>query len=648
MGPPPIQPTHLARRAAIYVRQSTDRQVERHTGSTAYQRGLKEHLLRWGWPEDQIDLIEDDLGKSGASGEHRAGWQRLLRGVANAVYGMVIAFDPSRLSRSRADFESLLGLCCANDCLLAFDGAIVDPNNPDDRFMAGIRAEFSQLEKEHNVRRSMKSRRAKAEKGHVVSRPPIGLIAVREGNEITWLLDPEPRVRQRIADALQQYETLGSVRKVLRWFIAHRLEVPSRRGGKLRWRRPSVGWISGVLKQVAYCGVYRFGCTSRRQPGSRGKPHPLPREQWIEKPGHHPGYITPAAWHRIQARLRRNRVRDYNQPIGRGPALCQARVACGRCGRKMFTYYRTVRGRGRVKRTYRCEAAMAMYGEPSCWSVDGETLDTLVAVEVLRSLGPPEVEAVLEAGGDGNAGYEAVCRQRAAELERARARVRILKEHVEGIHPEHRLAAAELHKDLEEALAEVKRIEHCHREAPISPPLELTPEDVEEIRQLAADLPALWADPATTAQDRKRLVGFLVEEIRVVAVSPTSWEVDLAWRSGAVTHHPLIRWWAGRFRARELRAQGLGWAEIAEQLNREGFRTRNARGLFTPRTARMLLYGAIYRARAQEKRAGTSAGGSPAPGSTGHADGDGASGGSAGPPEARPPVGAVSPEGNAR
>jgi hypothetical protein len=66
-----IQSLHLKRRAYVYVRQSTAMQVFANTESTARQYALVERARALGWPEEAIEVIDEDLGRSGA--RHSAG-----------------------------------------------------------------------------------------------------------------------------------------------------------------------------------------------------------------------------------------------------------------------------------------------------------------------------------------------------------------------------------------------------------------------------------------------------------------------------------------------------------------------------------------------------------------------------------------------
>jgi len=114
-----IQPWHLDRRAVVYVRQSTAQQVLDHQESTRLQYGLRARACELGWPEERVVVIDDDLGKSGATVEGRMGFQRLVSEVSLDHVGIILGVEMSRLARSGKDWYQLLELCALSRTLLA-------------------------------------------------------------------------------------------------------------------------------------------------------------------------------------------------------------------------------------------------------------------------------------------------------------------------------------------------------------------------------------------------------------------------------------------------------------------------------------------------------------------------------------------------
>ena len=86
-----VTASHLRRDAYLYVRQSTLRQVIENTTSTERQYGLRGRAVALGWPPEQVVVIDEDLGRPGATAEGRDGFQRLVADVGMGKAGIVSA-----------------------------------------------------------------------------------------------------------------------------------------------------------------------------------------------------------------------------------------------------------------------------------------------------------------------------------------------------------------------------------------------------------------------------------------------------------------------------------------------------------------------------------------------------------------------------
>ena len=133
--PGKVQPHHRQRLAAVYVRQSTLQQVERHQESTRLQYALVERAIALGWSREQVLLIDDDLGRSGASAEGRPGFQRLVAEVGLDHIGIVLGLEISRLARSSRDWYQLLEVCAVFSTLIADADGVYDPQTYNDRLL---------------------------------------------------------------------------------------------------------------------------------------------------------------------------------------------------------------------------------------------------------------------------------------------------------------------------------------------------------------------------------------------------------------------------------------------------------------------------------------------------------------------------------
>src|SRR5436309_15740163 len=104
-----ITPTHLRKKAIIYVRQSTLTQVIINQESLRLQYGLEQRAKTLGWRSEDIEVIDADLGLTGASAQHRSGFQELVTKVTLGQAGIILSSDVTRLSRNCSDWYPRLG-----------------------------------------------------------------------------------------------------------------------------------------------------------------------------------------------------------------------------------------------------------------------------------------------------------------------------------------------------------------------------------------------------------------------------------------------------------------------------------------------------------------------------------------------------------
>ena len=121
-----IRREHRERLAVVYVRQSPVQQLERHPESTRLQYALGDRAFQLGWARENIVVIDDDLGRSGATAEGRLGFQRLVAQVGLDKVGLVLGIEMSRLARSCRDWHQLLEICALFDTLIADAEGVYD------------------------------------------------------------------------------------------------------------------------------------------------------------------------------------------------------------------------------------------------------------------------------------------------------------------------------------------------------------------------------------------------------------------------------------------------------------------------------------------------------------------------------------------
>lgn len=110
-----------------------------HQESTKRQYALRQHAIALGWHSDQIVVIDNDLGQSGASAVDREGFKKLVAEVGMGHAGLVIGIEVSRLARKSSDWHRLLEICAFTDTLILDEDGLYDPAHFNDRLLLGLK-----------------------------------------------------------------------------------------------------------------------------------------------------------------------------------------------------------------------------------------------------------------------------------------------------------------------------------------------------------------------------------------------------------------------------------------------------------------------------------------------------------------------------
>src|SRR3954464_1335094 len=93
-----VTPQHLARKAVIYVRQSTPHQVLANQDSLKLQYALKKRATQLGWCADDVEVIDADRGFTASEVQHREGFKELTAQLTLGQIGIVLSSEVTRLS----------------------------------------------------------------------------------------------------------------------------------------------------------------------------------------------------------------------------------------------------------------------------------------------------------------------------------------------------------------------------------------------------------------------------------------------------------------------------------------------------------------------------------------------------------------------
>ncbi|MBI1220822.1 MAG: recombinase family protein [Rhodobacteraceae bacterium] len=597
---------HRDRQAIVYVRQSTLQQVERNQESTRLQYALVDRAFALGWSRQAIVVVDDDLGRSGASIEGRLGFQRLVAEVGLGRVGLVLGVEMSRLARSCRDWHQLLEICALFDTLIADADGVYDPANFNDRLLLGLKGTMSEAELHIIKARMLEGRRAKARRGELAKNLPMGY-ARRPSGEV--ILDPDEQAQGVIRLVFDLFERPRTVGAVLTYLTAHDIQMPVRRKdgptrGDLEWHRPNRASLHNLFNKPIYAGVYAWGTRPidrrRQKPGrpGTGRRSKAPEDVEVFLPDRLPAYISWDQFERIQAQIRANQPSEKG-PVRAGSALLSGLVICGECGLRMHAVYSH---NGQAAR-YICNGMRSSYGDPICQSLKAAPVDAEVSRIVLQALEPAAIEISLAVASDLDAERIALDRQWQQRLERAQIEVDRARRCYASVEPENRLVARTLEKDWEAALAAQARLMvdygRFQRERLQAP----SRAELAAIRNLAQDLPALWQAATTTQRERQEIVRLLLERVIIKLVGDTE-QVDLTchWHGGNRTTHSIVRpvaritalssYPALVARMAELYQAGHNTGQIADILNAEGHRPPKRRDTYTAEMVRHRLVAA--------------------------------------------------------
>jgi DNA invertase Pin-like site-specific DNA recombinase len=585
-----LSASHLRRAAFVYVRQSTQAQLERNVESTERQYALVERAVALGFAHEQVVVIDEDLGISGSGLAERSGFARLAAEVALGHAGLVLGLEASRLARNNADWYRLLDLCGVTDTVIGDADGLYHPGSFNDRLLLGLKGTMSEAEL-HVLRARLDGGiRNKAKRGELRRGLPVGLVWGERDGEV--LLHPDEAIRGAITVIFERFAEFGSARQVWLWLRREAVQFPlqSTTLGDIRWVTPGYHQVHSVLTNPVYAGAYAFGKTRReRYVDEHGQPRKrirrLAQADWeVLIWEHHPGFIDRETFQANQARIAGNtrpRAHEPGGAIREGAALLQGIAVCGHCGRKLKVHYQG--RRGQQSPAYHCPGSVLVEGRGQwCLRVGGTQIDEAVADALLAALTPAGVKAALAAAESLEHDHDAALKQWRLQVERAHYEAQRAERRYRAVEPEHRLVARGLEREWEQALTSLQAAEAELAMRERQRPRTLTATEREQLLGLGADLGRVWSAPTTTDRDRKQLLRCLIEEVILdVAREERRATLTIRWRGGAITElavplprqQPTIRTDEDTIALLQRLAVHYPDATIAGILNRQGRRS---------------------------------------------------------------------------
>ncbi|MEQ9379880.1 MAG: recombinase family protein [Pirellulales bacterium] len=539
-----ILPTHLTRRAVVYVRQSTPQQITHSQEGLKLQYALTHRAVELGWPEASIEVVDVDLGRSGATTEGRVGFQELVAEAALGQIGILIAYDATRLARNCSHWYQLLDLCGRMNCLIADRDGVYDPSSVNGRLLLGLKGQISELELHTIKARLTAGVLNKAKRGELGLMLPTGLERTATGEVVKT---PDREVQDRLTlifETMLQQRTAPKVMRVLR---DQNLLIPRRdHYGDIQWRQPTTGLILNILRNPAYAGAFAYGRSRiRYENGVATKRRDyLPADQWkaLVK-DKYPAYVSWEDFEKIGAMLRDNHS-EYQRRMTRGvprdgKALLQGVVHCGHCGRKMTIQYKG-------KPRYSCSHLASSAGEPVCQTVWSDTVDQRALACFFEALSVAEIDLADRTLQESDRRRDELLRGQYQQVDRLRHAAHLAERQYRHSEPENRLVTAELELRWEAALRELKTVEEALKIKQQQSQCWAIPADLlEMLKEIGPALPELWDQGVLSWSQKKSLFRCLVEKV-VLKRDNDQVTMRIVWRGGDVTEE-MVPITVGRF-----------------------------------------------------------------------------------------------------
>jgi DNA invertase Pin-like site-specific DNA recombinase len=487
--------------------------------STKRQYALKEKAVALGWTIDQITVIDQDQGQSGAQTTLREGFQYLVSQVSLAKAGIVMGLEVSRLARNSSDWHRLLELCALTNTLILDEDGIYNPCDFNDRLVLGLKGTMSEAELHMIKARLRGGTLSKAKRGELKVPLPIGFV-YNEKKEI--VLDPDKQIQDLILQLFHCFERAGSACAVVKifeqkgWLFPQKL-VRGINKGDVLWGKITHTRVLQILHNPHYAGIFAFG---RRQTQyshcGKKSPRVMPKEDWhVFIVNAHAAYITAEQYEKNQQQLKNN-IQPFASGRDKGPpregnALLQGILLCGYCGQRMTIRYHMKKGK--PSPDYICQKEGIKHGQPRCQSIVGEHIDKAIGETIISMMSPMTLEICIAVQKELEQRWQESDKLWEQQLERARYESELAKRRYMKVDPDNRLVASGLEADWNDKLKYLNELHEEYDSYRKQKFYVITNSQEKKLLDLSNNFSSIWSSEDTPMKERKRMLRLLISDI---------------------------------------------------------------------------------------------------------------------------------------
>jgi len=543
-----ITAEHCRKIAYIYIRQSSQHQVEHHTASQEVQLNLVTRAESLGWPKQNIIIIDEDLGINATEPDIRSGFQNMVKNVCQNKAGALFFQYASRLSRNGKEWAHALDVCTLFKVLIIDRDTIYDPASANDRLMLGMQGAFSEFEVDQLQKRAREAIDLKASQGKLIIGLPPAYVKTEDGRiEKT----PDKRIRQAIEAVFTRFDELGSINQVFKWYYRNKIELPVRDGNKTAWRVPSFNTLNKMLIDEIYAGIYKYPKSKTRIRYENGKIIKTSGHRSKEKDNpiliynHFNSYISREQFEQNQKIISNNarsKMKISNGAPREGNNILAGIVNCAHCGRKMKIRYNKTNKRNTTYIYYFCSFGHLFDDSENeqTFGFNGIKLEQIVSQEIFKVVEPHAIKAALIAEEKYNQTSDEKLVYLSNSIEQAQYKAERIERQYNKVEPENRLVAATLEQRWQKKLEKVKNLQQQYNELE-SQRQQLTDKQREQLFELADDLARVWSHPRCDYREKTRLVRLLIKEIWVERLIANKLKATIHWHGGVHTKYEFYR-----------------------------------------------------------------------------------------------------------